>query len=474
MPRHVGKLAAAPARTRVRPLLRAKLEPARSALPAAGPCPCGGGCPRCKGAHDAVPDTSGRPLDPSVAARMQRAFGRDFSDVRIHTGAAASAAAGQRGAEAYAVGSDIVFAEGRYDPDAAGGDSLIAHELAHVVQQSAAGTSGRALLDAPRAEAEARRTAAAVVHGRRAPALGVAAVAPARSAIPNKSGPRFSKVLGKLRWTWSVADPAQAATKGAERAYAAIVPQIVASTESRGVSFAQALILVAQAQTEQYATSQQPASARNRLFNMMPTQTEFDLWKKSLSAADRNKVFAGGDSKKSQPVDFLPAAGVSIKMYDSPEFDREQNKLVMKQSPFFVYDSVEHSVEHFITRMQGFESGWYKPDDPAVKPLRERYRAAGIVGHLQKDDATAAGYGAKLKSLNYATGKHYKEEINNRYRLVLGDFLKMIEDAVAANDPSASGSADPETLAAYESLASFRTELTAALARTPFMPIPKN
>lgn len=370
------------------------------------------------------------------------------------------------------MGSDIVFAEGRYDPDAAAGDTLIAHELAHVVQQSAASTAGRSLLDAPHAESEARRAAAAAVHGRRAPALGYAAVAPAHSAIPYKSGPRFSNVLAKLRWTWNVADPGQVATIGAERAYAAIAPQIIASTESRGISLAQALILVAQAQTEQYATSQQPASARNRLFNMMPTQTEFDLWKKSLSAADRNKVFAGGDSKKSQPVDFLPAAGVSIKMYDSEEFDPEQNKRVMKQSPFFVYDSVEHSVEHFITRMQGFESGWYKPDDPAVKPLRERYRKAGSIPHLQADDATAADYGTKLKSLNYASGPHYKEEINNRYRLVLGDFLKMIEDAVAANDPSASG-ADPETLAAYESLASFRIELTAALARTPFMPIPK-
>jgi hypothetical protein len=404
---------------------------------------------------------------------MQRSFGHDFSDVRIHTGAAASAAAGRRGAAAYAVGSDIVFAEGRYDPDAAAGDSLIAHELAHVVQQSAVSTAGRSLLDAPHAESEARRAAAAAVHGRRAPALGYAAVAPARDAMPNKDGPRFSRVLAKLRWAWSVADPDKDATRGAERAYAAIVPQIVERTESRGISLAQALMLVAQAQTEQYATSQQPASARNRLFNMMPTQTEFDLWKKNLSAADRNKVFAGGDAKKSQPVDFLPAAGVSIKIYDSQEFDKAQNKRVMKQSPFFVYDSVEHSVQHFLNRMKGDESGWYKPNDQAVKPLRERYRSAGVVTHLQQDDATAADYGTKLKSLNYATGEHYKEEINNRYRLVLGDFLKMIEDAIAANDPSASGSADPETLSAYESLAGFRTELTAALARTPFMPIHK-
>ena len=350
---------------------------------------------------------------------------------------------------------------------------LIAHELAHVAQQTAGAGSHTAPRDGAYAEPEARRAAAAAVHGRRVPALSAAAVAPARSAIPNKSGPRFSKVLATLRWTWSVADSANLATMGAEKAYAAITPQIIASTESRGVSLAQALILVAQAQTEQYATSQQPASARNRLFNMMPTQTEFDLWKKSLSAADRNKVFAGGDSKKSQPVDFLPAAGVSIKMYDSPEFDPEQNKLVMKQSPFFVYDSVEHSVEHFVTRMQGFDSGWYKPNDPAVKPLRERYRKAGVVSHLQQDDATAAGYGGKLKSINYATGKHYKEEISNRYRLVLGDFLKMIEDAISANDPSSSGSTDPETLSAYESLAVFRTELTAALSRTPFMVIPK-
>jgi hypothetical protein len=402
---------------------------------------------------------------------MQRSFGRDFSGVRIHTGAAASAAAGERGAEAYAVGSDIVFAEGRYDPGAAQGDALIAHELAHVAQQSAASLSGGSGLDEPRAESEARRAAAAAVHGRRVPTLGPAAVAPARSPAPAKDGPHFSQVLKKLRWDWSVADPDKPDTKGAERAYAAIVPQIVESTESSGISLAQALMLVAQAQSEQYATSQQPASARNRLFNMMPTQTEYDLWKKTLSVADRNKVFAAGDSKKSQPVDFLPAAGVSIKMYDSPEFDTAQNKQVMRQSPFFVYDSVEHSVQHFLNRMKGDEAGWYKPDDPAVKPLREKYRGAGAVTHLQQDNASAADYGTKLKSIRYATGPHYREGINNRYRLVLGDFLKMIEDAVAANDPSAN--ADAETFAAFQSLASFRTELTAALARTPYMQIPK-
>jgi hypothetical protein len=101
-------------------------------------------------------------------------------------------------------------------------------------------------------------------------------------------------------------------------------------------------------------------------------------------------VCAGGDSKKSQPVDFLPAAGVSLKMYDSPEFDSEQNKLVMKQSPFFVYDSVEHSVEHFITRMQGFESGWYEPDDPAVKPAHHscRFRSLEYAADPHPSDST--------------------------------------------------------------------------------------
>jgi hypothetical protein len=80
----------------------------------------------------------GRPLDNGVASRMGGAFGRDFSNVRIHTDADAAAAATSMNARAFTVGHDIAFAGGEYAPGTIIGDALLAHELAHVAQQDGA------------------------------------------------------------------------------------------------------------------------------------------------------------------------------------------------------------------------------------------------------------------------------------------------------------------------------------------------
>jgi hypothetical protein len=77
---------------------------------------------------------SGRPLGNATLAAMSQRFGRDFSEVRVHTGGEAARSAEQVGAAAYTVGSDIVFGAGRYDPGSAGGEHLLSHELTHVVQ----------------------------------------------------------------------------------------------------------------------------------------------------------------------------------------------------------------------------------------------------------------------------------------------------------------------------------------------------
>jgi hypothetical protein len=59
----------------------------------------------------------------------------DFSNVHVHTGSKAAESARAAGAHAYTVGQSIVFGEGRYAPKTAAGQRLLAHELAHVVQQ---------------------------------------------------------------------------------------------------------------------------------------------------------------------------------------------------------------------------------------------------------------------------------------------------------------------------------------------------
>src|SRR5262245_18921750 len=80
--------------------------------------------------------TSGRPLDARTRHSMEARFGYDFSGVRVHDDASAAAI----DAAAYTVGEDIVFAPGRFEPSSPKGQHLIAHELAHVVQQGGATT----------------------------------------------------------------------------------------------------------------------------------------------------------------------------------------------------------------------------------------------------------------------------------------------------------------------------------------------
>jgi len=82
-----------------------------------------------------VLNSPGQPLDSSTRDFMEPRFGRDFSKVRVHHDANAGMSASAVNALAYAVNQDVVFGPGRYDPQSREGKHLLAHELAHVVQQ---------------------------------------------------------------------------------------------------------------------------------------------------------------------------------------------------------------------------------------------------------------------------------------------------------------------------------------------------
>jgi len=79
----------------------------------------------------------GAPLEPDLRDTMARRFRRDFSDVRVHTDPTAGRAARALDASAFAVGRHVAFAPGAFSPTTPSGRSLLAHELAHVVQQPA-------------------------------------------------------------------------------------------------------------------------------------------------------------------------------------------------------------------------------------------------------------------------------------------------------------------------------------------------
>lgn len=136
-------------------------DPAADPAPAAvRRCACGGiagetgECPACRAqrlglsrksdaaggmpAPSSVDETlrgSSQPLDAGTRSFMEARFGQDFGGVRIHQGEQAAQSARDVSARAYTVGQDIVFGQGQYAPSADSGKQLLAHELAHVVQQ---------------------------------------------------------------------------------------------------------------------------------------------------------------------------------------------------------------------------------------------------------------------------------------------------------------------------------------------------
>ena len=85
---------------------------------------------------DDVLRAPGRPLDGETRDFMEARFGYDLSDVRVHTNQKAAASARALDAAAYTVGRDVVFGSDRYAPGTDEGRRLLAHELAHTVQQS--------------------------------------------------------------------------------------------------------------------------------------------------------------------------------------------------------------------------------------------------------------------------------------------------------------------------------------------------
>ncbi len=125
----------------------------------------------------------GKPLPAATRVKMEQAFGTDLSAIRVHQDGAADAT----GAEAYARGTDIHFAAGKFDPGSTKGQELIGHEVAHVVQQSEGRASGDvqnkggAVNGDPSLEREADQAGAGAANGQ---AAGIGAGATVSAAAP--------------------------------------------------------------------------------------------------------------------------------------------------------------------------------------------------------------------------------------------------------------------------------------------------
>lgn len=126
--------------------------------------------------------SSGEALDAPTRAYMEERFSADFSGVRIHNDRAAWRMADANQARAYVQGASVFFGAGQYTPQTREGRQLLAHELAHVVQQ----TSRKRVRVSPglAAEAEAQQAGTQVMLGR--PAAVLSSVTPGiqRSEAP--------------------------------------------------------------------------------------------------------------------------------------------------------------------------------------------------------------------------------------------------------------------------------------------------
>lgn len=149
--------------------------------------------------------TGGAPLPPQVLADMEARFRQNFSDVRIHDDARAHASAAAMHAKAYTHGSDIVFNTNRFAPYTGPGKRLLAHELAHVVQQRRGGAMPTLDANAPH-EAHAQRAADAVAGGASSVAVqGNTGVGMALDREDDKKKPRGEK----LKPDSKIKDPAE-------------------------------------------------------------------------------------------------------------------------------------------------------------------------------------------------------------------------------------------------------------------------
>ncbi|HJU53149.1 MAG TPA: DUF4157 domain-containing protein, partial [Pyrinomonadaceae bacterium] len=160
-----------------------------------------------------VLNSSGQPLDADTRELMESRFGHDFGRVRVHADAKAAESARAVNALAYTVKHHVAFDAGRYSPDTRDGQSLLAHELAHVVQQSRGASAPLSLSQNSYLERAADQAASALgretgpvhVPGASAPAIArqpaeaEAEVKEENIATPGEVKVIPDKAAGKLR-----------------------------------------------------------------------------------------------------------------------------------------------------------------------------------------------------------------------------------------------------------------------------------
>ena len=142
---------------------------------------------------------------PGVRGRMEHGFGRSFEDVRIHADGSSARLSDSIDARAFTHGRDIYFGRGEYSPGTQAGDRLLAHELAHTLQQAPPERIARS--ERPRTAEEIRQEAQATLDGWRREF----------QADPSIDAAELASIIMALdrarRDAAGISDPAQQATR---------------------------------------------------------------------------------------------------------------------------------------------------------------------------------------------------------------------------------------------------------------------
>lgn len=148
--------------------------------------------------------SGGKSLESNTRSQFEPKFGHDFGRVRVHADARAADLAEQEGAAAFTVGRDVVFGAGRYEPNTPRGSRLIAHELAHVVQQDRGARGGAAPTNA---EDEARQAASLAMSGKATDIQGEAPVGIQRQPATTEEAEATEDTTAQIPELWEEVTP---------------------------------------------------------------------------------------------------------------------------------------------------------------------------------------------------------------------------------------------------------------------------
>lgn len=325
----------------------------------------------------------GSALPPMLRGRLEHALDADLGEVRVHHDADSDALARDLRAHAFTTGQDIFFRAGRYAPESGSGRRLLAHELAHTVQQAqgrvpggnAQGGMQVGPVDDPM-EREADRFADGVAdvdlnRGRGAPhSAGSAATPPPAiqrqpEAASGKPQPRTAAQAAKLgppAWT---------------DYFDEVVPAILEAVESSGkVGIDRALWLIVQAYGEQSpGATGRPSQHRNRLFNEQAAVVRDPRTQKITGVVP-------GQEKE------------GVYLYNLPQNEApERGKQEIKSSPTFGYDTPERAAGHHLESMESrWGSAWNALTDKngSFESFARGLKAAGYARANDYDTALIA------------------------------------------------------------------------------------